>query len=133
MNAPSDAGQDSLAGLVERVTFHSPETGFCVLRVKTRGHRDLITVVGSAASVQAGEYVTATGKWFNHREHGLQFQASFLKTMLPTSLEGIEKYLGSGMIKGIGPHFAKRLVNVFGETVFDIIELEPAHAIMLFL
>ncbi len=114
-----------MAGVVERVTFHSPDTGFCVLRVKVRGHRELVTVLGAAASVQPGEFVQASGQWDNHREHGLQFKTTFLKVMPPTSLEGIEKYLGSGMIKGIGPHFARKLMNAFGEDVFDVIEHAP--------
>jgi len=114
-----------LAGVVERVTFHSPDTGFCVLRVKVRGHRELVTVLGAAASVQPGEFVQASGQWDNHREHGLQFKTTFLKVMPPNSLEGIEKYLGSGMIKGIGPHFARTLMNAFGEDVFDVIENAP--------
>jgi len=117
--------KETLAGLVERVTFHSPETGFCVLRVKARGQRDLVTVIGSAASVQPGEYVHGTGRWDNHRDHGLQFKAAFLKVMPPTSLDGIERYLGSGMIKGIGPVYAKKLVKAFAERVFDVIEQSP--------
>jgi len=114
-----------LAGLVERVTFHSPETGFCVLRVKIRGNRDLVTLVGSAASIQPGEYVHASGRWDNHRDHGLQFKADFLKVTPPTTTEGIERYLGSGMIKGIGPVYAKKLVDAFREEVFDVIEQNP--------
>src|SRR5215213_11236090 len=94
---------EALAGLVERVTFHSAETGFCVLRVKVRGQREPVTVVGHAALISAGEWVSASGVWVNDRTHGLQFKASFLKAMAPTTLEGIEKYLGSGMIRGIGP------------------------------
>ena len=125
MNTASDSNRESLAGMIERVSFHSPETGFCVLRVKARGQRDLVTVTGSAVSVQTGEYITATGRWDHHREHGRQFRASFLKIMLPNTLAGIEKYLGSGMIKGIGPQFAKRLISAFGESVFDVIEQEP--------
>jgi len=117
--------REPLSGLVERVTFHSPETGFCVLRVKVRGHRDLVTVVGSAASIQPGEFIQASGRWDTHREHGIQFKTTFLKVMPPSSLDGIEKYLGSGMIKGIGPHFAKKLVKAFGEEVFDVIENAP--------
>ena len=117
--------REPLAGLVERVTFHSPDTGFCVLRVKVRGHRELVTVLGSAASIQPGEFIQASGRWDNHREHGLQFRTTFLKVLPPSSLDGIEKYLGSGMIKGIGPHFAKKLVNAFGEEVFDVIEHAP--------
>ena len=119
--------REPLAGLVERVTFHSPDTGFCVLRVKVRGHRELVTVLGSAASIQPGEFIQASGRWDNHREHGLQFRTTFLKVLPPSSLDGIEKYLGSGMIKGIGPHFAKKLVTAFGEEVFDVIEHAPGR------
>ena len=117
--------KEALAGLVERVTFHSPETGFCVLRIKARGQRDLVTLTGSAATVQPGEYVHASGRWDNHRDHGLQFKANFLKVTPPTSLDGIERYLGSGMIKGIGPVYGKKLVKAFGESVFDVIEQTP--------
>lgn len=119
--------QDVLAGVVERVTFHNPETGFCVLRIKARGHRDLVTVVGHAAVITAGEWVTASGEWVNDRVHGQQLKARFLRTSAPTSIDGIEKYLGSGMIPGIGPVYAKKLVKAFGEKVFDIIEAEPAR------
>lgn len=121
------ASQEVLAGLVERVTFHNPETGFCVLRVKARGHRDLVTVVGHAAVITAGEWVTTSGDWVNDRVHGQQLKARFLRTSTPTSIDGIEKYLGSGMIRGIGPVYAKKLVKAFGEKVFDIIEAEPAR------
>jgi len=114
-----------LAGLVDRVTFHNAENGFCVLRVKARGQRDLITVLGHAAMISAGEFVQASGTWINDRTHGVQFRASFLKATAPTTVEGIEKYLASGMIRGIGPVYAKKLVRAFGEAVFDIIEQEP--------
>src|SRR5438094_6806152 len=92
-----------LAGLVERVTFHNDENGFCVLRVKARGQRDLITLVGHAAMISAGEFIQASGSWINDRTHGVQFRASFLKAAAPTTTEGIEKYLSSGMIRSIGP------------------------------
>jgi exodeoxyribonuclease V alpha subunit len=114
-----------LAGLVERVTFHNAENGFCVLRIKARGHRELITVLGHAAVVAAGEWVTASGEWVNDHTHGRQFKTRFMRTSAPTSIDGIEKYLGSGMIRGIGPVYAKKMVNAFGEKVFDIIEAEP--------
>src|SRR5207302_11489872 len=97
-----------LAGLVERVTFHNEENGFCVLRVKARGQRDLITVLGHAAMISAGEFVQASGSWQNDRTHGVQFRASFLKVAAPTTIEGIEKYLGSGMIRGSGPVDARK-------------------------
>ena len=119
------ATSEVLAGLVERVTFHSAESGFCVLRLKARGHRDLVTTIGHAATISAGEWVTASGEWVNDRTHGLQFRARFLKTSAPSSLEGIEKYLGSGMVRGIGPVYAKRMVKHFGKDVFDIIEAAP--------
>ena len=122
---PEPSTQEVLAGLVERVTFHNPENGFCVLRAKARGHRDLVTVVGHAAVISAGEWITASGEWINDRAHGQQFRARFLKTSAPSSIDGIEKYLGSGMIRGIGPVYAKKMVKAFGEKVFDIIEAEP--------
>jgi exodeoxyribonuclease V alpha subunit len=117
--------EEALAGLVERVTFHNAENGFCVLRTKARGHRDLVTVVGHSATIAAGEWITATGEWVNDRNHGQQFKARFLRTSAPTSTEGIEKYLSSGMIRGIGPVYARKLVRAFAEKVFDVIEAEP--------
>ena len=122
---PGSAEREVLAGLAERVTFHNPDSGFCVLRVKARGHRDLVTVVGHAAMVAAGEWITASGEWVNDRTHGQQFKARFLRSSAPSSIEGIEKYLGSGMIRGIGPVYARKLVRAFGEEVFDVIEAEP--------
>ena len=122
---PSD--REVLAGAVERVTFHSGESGFCVLRVKARGHRELVTVVGHAAAVSAGEWVTASGEWVNDRTYGPQFRSRFLRAAAPTSAEGIEKYLGSGMIRGIGPVYAKKLVRAFGGKVFDVIEDAPGR------
>ena len=114
--------REVLAGLVERVTFHNEENGFCVLRVKARGHQGPSHRFGHAASISAGEWVTASGVWQNDRTHGLQFRAKFLKTSAPTSIEGMEKYLSSGMIRGIGPVYAKRLIKAFGAKVFDVIE-----------
>ena len=114
-----------LAGLVERVTFHNSDTGFCVLRIKARGHRELVTVIGHAAMISAGEWITASGEWINDRTHGQQFRARFVRTSEPTSADGIEKYLGSGMIRGIGPVYAKKMVKAFGEKVFEIIEADP--------
>ena len=119
---PSD--REVLAGLVERVTYQNVENGFCVIRVKARSHRDLVTVVGHAAIISAGEWITASGDWVNDRTHGQQFRARFLKTSEPTSVEGIEKYLASGMIRGIGPAYAKKLLRAFGEKVFDVIETQ---------
>lgn len=117
--------QEVIKGTIERVTFHQSDTGFCVLRVLIPGRRDVVSVVGKAAAVTAGESVIAQGMWINDRQYGLQFSAEILTLVPPTSLEGIQKYLGSGMIKGIGAHFAKKLVRAFGEHVFDVIEQTP--------
>lgn len=125
MSEIQSSSGEALHGIVERVTFHSEESGFCVLRIKAKKHRDLITVVGVAASISAGETVECFGAWLHHKKHGLQFKAERLTAVPPASLEGIMRYLSSGMIKGIGPHFAKRLINAFGENVFDVIEEDP--------
>ncbi len=124
-----DSGR--VAGTVERVTFHSEETGFCVLRVHPGGQREPVTVVGSAAAVGPGEFVEANGAWVNDRSYGLQFRAEHLRVVPPSTLEGIEKYLASGMVKGIGPHFAARLVRTFGADVFEVIENDPDRLLEL--
>ena len=125
MNSVDHTNTEVLAGLVERVTFHNSDNGFCVLRIKARGHRELVTIVGHAPTIAAGEWVTASGDWTNDHTHGQQFKARFMRTSEPTSIDGIEKYLGSGMIRGIGPVYAKKMVKAFGEKVFDIIEAHP--------
>ncbi len=116
---------DRLAGLVERVTFHNEENGFCVLRLKVKGERELITLIGHTPAVSPGEYASASGNWVTDREHGRQFRAVFVKISPPTTLTGIERYLGSGMVKGIGPIYAGKLVGAFGVSVFDVIEQSP--------
>ncbi|MCU0735741.1 MAG: helix-hairpin-helix domain-containing protein, partial [Methylotetracoccus sp.] len=88
-------------------------------------------MLGSAASVTAGEFIECLGQWVNDRNHGLQFKTTHLRIVPPTTLEGIEKYLGSGMVRGIGPHFAKKLVKAFGESVFDVIEQSPERLLEL--
>jgi exodeoxyribonuclease V alpha subunit len=116
-------GSRGATGLVERVTYQNAENGFCVLRVKARGQSELVTLVGHAAAISAGEWVTATGNWVNDRTHGQQFKAPFLKTSTPTSVEGIEKYLASGMIRGIGPVYAKKLLRAFGDQIRWSVEM----------
>ena len=118
---------DQLSGLVERVTFHNADSGFCVLRLKVKGERDLITLIGHTPTVTPGEYAAASGNWVTDREHGRQFRAVFVKIAPPNTLSGIERYLGSGMVKGIGPIYAGRLVAAFGTDVFDVIEQSPAR------
>jgi len=113
---------EEISGLIERVTFHNDDSGFCVLRVKTKGHREETTVVGSLPSVTAGEWLVAEGWWVRDKEHGLQFKAMMMKTVPPTTAEGIERYLGSGLVKGIGPILSKKLVGRFGAEVLEVIE-----------
>src|ERR1035441_10924737 len=118
---------EEVSGLIERVTFHNDENGFCVLRVKVRGHRDEVTVLGSLPSVTAGEWLEAEGWWVRDKEHGLQFKARLMKTVPPTTVEGIERYLSSGLVKGIGPVLAKKLVGRFGAEVLGVIENRVAE------
>jgi exodeoxyribonuclease V alpha subunit len=117
---------EEIAGLVERVTFFNEESGFAVLRVKVRGQRELVTVLGSLPSVSAGEWLTAKGWWVRDKEHGLQFKAQFLKAVPPTTSEGVERYLAGGFVKGVGPVLAKKLVGHFGAEVLGVIGNNPA-------
>lgn len=109
------------------MTFFNEENGFAVLKVKVRGKREPVTVVGSLAAANAGEWLAAEGRWVQDREFGQQFRAELLQSTPPNTREGIEKYLGSGLVKGIGPVYARKLVARFGEGVFDIIERHSAR------
>ena len=125
-SAPSPP-PESLSGLIERVTFFNEDNGFAVLKVKVKGHRDLVCVVGSLPSVNPGEWINAQGQWVQDANFGRQFRAEILTSTAPTTREGIEKYLGSGMVKGVGPVYAKKLVEKFGEGIFDLIEHRSAR------
>jgi exodeoxyribonuclease V alpha subunit len=118
---------ESLTGLIERVTFFNEETGFGVLKVRVKGQRDEVTVLGSLPAANPGEWLTAEGRWVQDRQFGRQFRAHLLSSSAPSTREGIEKYLGSGLIKGIGPVYARKLVAQFGEKIFDIIESSSAR------
>lgn len=121
----SGSPSEEISGLVERVTFFNEESGFAVLRVKVRGHRELVTILGSLPSVSAGEWLTAEGWWVRDREHGLQFRAKVLKAVPPTTSEGVERYLAGGFVKGVGPVLARKLVSHFGAEVLGIIGNTP--------
>ena len=118
---------ESVSGAIERVTFHNLDSGYCVLRIKASGHRDLVTVVGNMPQAIAGEYVEAKGSWITDRAHGQQFQATELKTTPPHTAAGIAKYLGSGLVKGIGPRYAQKIVAVFGEKTLEVIDRSPTY------
>jgi exodeoxyribonuclease V alpha subunit len=113
---------ETLSGFIERVTYHNPETGFAVLRVKVRGRSDLVSVVGSTTSVTASEHLEASGQWVIDRQHGQQFRADQLKTTHPASAEGIEKYPASGAVRSVGPKLAAKIVSVYGDRTLDIFE-----------
>jgi exodeoxyribonuclease V alpha subunit len=116
---------EQLSGVIERITFHNIDTGYCVLRVRARGQRDVVTVVGAMQHPIAGEYVEAAGKWITDRQFGLQFKADNLKATPPHTAEGIVKYLGSGLVRGVGPGFARRIVDVFGDKTLEVIDQSP--------
>ncbi len=117
---------ETLSGVIEHVVFHNPENGFGVLRVGAVGRRDEVTVVGNLPSAMAGEYIEAKGEWKQDRDHGMQFKAEEIRTTPPHTAAGIEKYLGSGLIKGIGPHYARKIVETFGERTLGVIDENPA-------
>ncbi len=114
-----------LSGVVERITYFNEESGYTVLKLKSKGYYDLVTVVGNMASVHVGAIVSLRGEWKVDSRYGKQFVASGYEEKLPATVAGIEKYLGSGLIKGIGPVNAKRIVKVFGKDTIDIIEEQP--------
>jgi exodeoxyribonuclease V alpha subunit len=115
-----------LQGQLERITYTNEETGYTIARVKVAGRRDLVTVVGNLLSPRLGEILQMRGEWVNHPKYGEQFKVDDYKTTVPASVYGIEKYLGSGLIKGIGPVMAKRIVGRFGEKTLDVVEYEIA-------
>jgi len=124
---------DTLLGSVERITFYNPENGYSVLRLrpdqarKTPGQsRDgLVTVVGNLPELSPGEHVRLSGAWANHPKHGQQFQVEYCEQTLPASAAGIRRYLGSGLVKGIGPRLAERIVAKFGAETLEVIEHHP--------
>lgn len=113
-----------LSGQIERITFTSEETGYTVAKIKVYGRRELVTVIGAIINPTPGEIIKMRGEWGNHPKYGEQFKIVFCQTTTPASVKGIEKYLGSGLIKGIGPVMAKRIVKVFKEKTLEVIESE---------
>ena len=116
--------QVSLQGQIERITYVNDENGYTVAKVRVQGQRELVTVVGNLMAPAPGEIIKMSGEWINHPRYGEQFKVISYESLVPASVYGIEKYLGSGLIKGIGPVMAKRIVERFGKTTLDIIEKE---------
>ena len=113
-----------LQGQIERITYTNDEDGFTIAKVKVYGRRDLVTVVGNLLAPTPGEILKMQGEWATHPKFGEQFRVVHYKSLVPASVYGIEKYLGSGLIKGIGPVMAKRIVKTFGKETLDVIEQE---------
>ncbi len=111
-----------LQGQIERITYTNEDNGFTIAKVKVDGRKDLVTVVGTLLAPMPGEIIQTKGEWTRHRKYGEQFRVVHYKSMVPASVHGIEKYLGSGLIKGIGPIMAKRIVKEFGKDTLEIIE-----------
>ena len=127
---------DALRGVVERITFHSEETGYTVAKLTPERRQNFmasyekeVAIVGSMAGINVGESVELAGRWIIHAEYGKQFSVEKMRTVLPATIAGIEKYLGSGLIKGVGPVTARRIVKRFDLETLDIIEHDPARLI----
>jgi exodeoxyribonuclease V alpha subunit len=121
---------EEIEGVIERVTFHSAETGFCVLQVKLTNnsnykHAYLVTITGKIINISVGETIFAKGIWINDKNYGKQFKASEIVTKQPSSINAIEKYLASGLIKGVGKIYAKRMIKKFANNTLEIIEKHP--------
>lgn len=111
-----------LQGQLERITYHNEENHYIIARLKVPGQKNLVTIVGSLVSVTPGEMLSLKGNWDLHPKYGEQFRVTAYETVVPATVKGIERYLGSGLIKGIGPVMAKRLVEHFSEKTLDVIE-----------
>lgn len=118
---------EELQGQIERITYANEDNNYTVAKLKVYGRKDLVTVVGPFMSPTAGEIVKLRGEWHNHPKYGEQFSVTSYQTSVPATVYGIQKYLGSGLIKGIGPVMAKRIVKYFGKQTLAVIEQAPAR------
>src|SRR5262245_60098807 len=125
--APPGAAETLLEGTLERVVFANEENGWSVVRLEVPGKADLVTAVGRLLEVQPGESLKLTGTWETDRKFGLQFRVSAFESVLPASVTAIERYLGSGLIRGIGKVMARRLVAAFGEQTLEVIDRYSAR------
>jgi exodeoxyribonuclease V alpha subunit len=117
----------TLEAVLERITYANEETGYTVARVTTRGSKDLLTVMGNLLGAQPGESLRLQGHWKSHPQYGRQFEVQAYTTTLPATIQGIRRYLGSGLIKGIGPKMAGRIVAHFDLDTLRVIEEEPTR------
>ena len=122
---------ERLRCVVERITYQNEKNGYSVLKCRAKEYRDLVTVVGTMPEIHAGSVLSLTGIWKVDPKFGRQFAAETVEEILPATVYGIEKYLGSGLVKGIGPKFAKRIVNAFGEDTLRVIEEQPEELLQV--
>ena len=115
----------TIQGFLERITYYNEENHFVVAKLQEEGKRDLTTIVGNLSGINAGESLKLTGKWVYNKKFGEQFQVENYEVTVPATVHGIRKYLGSGLIKGIGPIMAERIVKKFALDTLDIIEKKP--------
>jgi exodeoxyribonuclease V alpha subunit len=120
-----------LEAVLERITYANEETGYTVARVATDRSSDLLTVVGPLLGAQPGESLRLRGRWTSHPQYGRQFQVEAYDTVLPATIQGIRRYLGSGLIKGIGPKMAERIVDHFAEDTLQVIEEDPGRLVQV--
>lgn len=123
-NAPAPP-VETISGTIERITYYNEEKHYCVARARCEGEKELVTIVGTLPSINVGEFVEMNGEWTSHKEYGKQFKVSSYKVKLPNTIFGIKKYLGSGLIHGIGPKMAERITNHFKEETIEIIDKAP--------
>ena len=119
----------TLEAVLERITYANQDTGYTVARVATNRSSDLLTVVGPLLGAQPGESLRLQGRWASHPQYGRQFQVEAYTTVLPATIQGIRRYLGSGLIKGIGPKMAERIVDHFGQATLEVIEQAPGRLV----
>ena len=116
---------EKLQGEVERLVYSADETGFTICRLRVSGQHDLVTAVGALPGIQPGERLSLEGRWVSNPKYGLQFQVSRYISQVPATANGIKRYLGSNLVKGIGPVMAGRLVDRFGDETLEVIEESP--------
>src|SRR5512135_1048019 len=118
---------EKLRGVIERITYHNEENGYTVAQLVPEGKPYTVPVIGNMLGIHVGESVELSGRWTAHPQYGRQFEAETVRTLLPATIAGIERYLGSGLIKGIGPVTAKRIVRHFGLDTLRTIEEDPSR------
>ncbi len=121
-NKPNSSKDETLTGVVERITYHAEDSGYTVAKMQVKGFRELVAIIGNFPNIQAGMTLSVQGYWYDHPKHGQQFQVKGYTESKPATLTGIEKYLGSGLIKGVGPVTARRIVAHFQLETLEIIE-----------